>query len=584
VASHLSPEKGPNAGARGLQLTELEALMDGFDRDPVEHGKQIHERIELDSEAFYASTIEILKGQSDSRGVQYLVSLLVANDYVLRALCDPALSHEQAATVAQAAVRIDAMADVKLARAIAESVETGDVVPVSAAAAGRVLEILADISAGTRLLPSLVKILRHNDPYLRSKAVLLVGRANKSARWTSQRLNDADSRIRANAVESLWGVDNESARELLHNAATDWNNRVAGNALVGLYRLGDCSTIAEIVSMAEHESVIFRATAAWVMGETADPRFLEKLAVLMRETDPVLRKCAFAALRNIKAAVQAAEGEPWLVVGRIPSGEQQRSQRRLYISVASAATDRQQPEILPTQFILSEDGRPVNKYKVADYPLPDTQAVVFVFPRGIENSEAPWRQGAQQCLAWKRTSDFWASLYYVPAGEAEGTNLQHAHLENEPPSYQSNTEAATADLARSPTKFECMDFWRTLSRAIRTADSAIRGKRHIILVNRSKTELTASPELTAALLMKGTLQVVSTCPDPLLEALCMKVNGSFDIAGSEARIPDLIVRAYLRLITRYEITWRPVYPEARELRVRVFTTSGAGEAAIQIAG
>src|SRR5205085_1468063 len=105
----------------------------------------------------------------------------------------------------------------------------------------RLMEILAAISDGARIFPSLVRLLRHPNPHIRSKAVLMIGRGNRSPKWVRQRLADTDSRIRANAAEALWGVNNDEAREILQSLVHDSNNRVAGNAILGLYRLGDCS-------------------------------------------------------------------------------------------------------------------------------------------------------------------------------------------------------------------------------------------------------------------------------------------------------------------------------------------------------
>ena len=97
----------------------------------------------------------------------------------------------------------------------------------------------------SRMMASMLRLLRHPNPYLRSKAVKVVGRGSKSPKWVRQRLADPDPRIRANAIESLWSVDNAEARSLLHFAAAeDGHNRVVANALLGLYYLGECSCSA----------------------------------------------------------------------------------------------------------------------------------------------------------------------------------------------------------------------------------------------------------------------------------------------------------------------------------------------------
>jgi hypothetical protein len=161
--------------------------------------------------------------------------LMVANGMLVRALCEASLSRDQALVLARAAVRVDPMADVQLARKLADSAfGQGETIsdPV------RIMEILAEIADPTRVLPSLMRLLRHSNPYLRSKVVKMIGQGSRSVRWVRSKLGENDPRVRANAVEALWGVDSAEARGLLHFAASDGSNRVIGNALLGLYYLG----------------------------------------------------------------------------------------------------------------------------------------------------------------------------------------------------------------------------------------------------------------------------------------------------------------------------------------------------------
>ena len=81
---------------------------------------------------------------------------------------------------------------------------------------------------------------------------------------TAERLlTKRDPRVRANAIEALWGSDSALARGLFREASRDVNNRVAGNALLGLYLLGDTSAVPQILKMAAQPDPLFRATAAW---------------------------------------------------------------------------------------------------------------------------------------------------------------------------------------------------------------------------------------------------------------------------------------------------------------------------------
>src|SRR5262249_48904960 len=146
-------------------------------------------------------SISLLKDWSDSRGEQFLVSLLAATGMLLEALCDPTLSREQALALGRAAVRMDPAADASLARGLADS-ETGQAVAIVRDPA-RLMGILCEVGEPPRMMASMLRLLRHPDPHMRSKAVKMVGRGSKSVRWARQRLNEPDPRVRANAIEAL---------------------------------------------------------------------------------------------------------------------------------------------------------------------------------------------------------------------------------------------------------------------------------------------------------------------------------------------------------------------------------------------
>ena len=58
------------------------------------------------------------------------------------------------------------------------------------------------------------------------KVARMAGRLLRNLRWLEMRLSDPDPRVRANAVESLWGVNSPEARSLFLTAARDPHHRV----------------------------------------------------------------------------------------------------------------------------------------------------------------------------------------------------------------------------------------------------------------------------------------------------------------------------------------------------------------------
>jgi HEAT repeat protein len=554
----------------------LQALVRYFDRDAVENRKLIRGLLDSDREAFYSSALDILKDQNDSRGCQYLVTLFVAYGLLLRALCDPSISKDQALVLARSAARVDSLADVSLAKSLADSSGT-DEGPVPARDAGRLMEILGEISDGTRILPSLMRMLRHPNPYLRSKAVKMIGRGSRSVRWVQNKLNESDPRIRANAIEALWGLDTDEARALLLTATRDGNNRVAGNAMLALYRLGDNSVIPELVKMADHESALFRSTSAWVMGESGDPRFTETLARLMRDSNAAVRTRALSALGRIKAALaQSRQGEQWVVSGLLQDFASPKATRRVQLSVASEE-GRGYPRILPTQFIVSEDGQLVMAYRVLQRAVAEAMSVVFAVPRVAVPGGSPWSRGALACRSWKRPSDLWAVSAYL-AGEGEEGN--NGSLD-EPPRFTSHGDALESAFEQPAPRSECTDFWRTIWRAVRNDQSQSRGKRHLILFSQSDPFRSAGDGLVSAVLAsRTTVQVIAPARSPKLEDFCRRARANFQFAESDDEIARSLEMSYLNLLARHEITWQSTCPDAGNLRIRINSPSGWGEVAI----
>jgi HEAT repeat protein len=541
----------------------LDVLVRNLDRDAARSKRLIRQMLQDDHAGFLRIALPVLKSSLDSAGAQYVIGILSESGLLVKALSDPQLTREQALALAQTAGRMDSNAEIAIARALSDTVgaaDAGDRVDEHA----RLIEILAAISDGSRIFPLLVRLLRHPNPHIRSKAVLMIGRGNRSANWVRQRLGDSDPRIRANAAEALWGVESEEAQELLRSLVKDSNNRVAGNAIAGLYRLGDHSMISEILAMARHDSPVFRSTAAWVMGATGDPRFTESLAALLREPHSVVRKRAFAALGGIRAAVaRAHEGPPWRMSARLLEPEPGRPGRRLVFGLARE--DGAAPAaLLPTQVLLSEDGQNVVQYRLVERPLPETMSIVFVLPRSGAGA-------VRACLPWKRPTDLWSFLYYSREGAM-------APSVTGPPRFHSTPEAIAAELERVPPAVQCGDLWRNVARAV-AIDGGTAGKRRVIILNEpASTRPPAGEDLvTATAAAQAFVQAVSFGPDARVEEFCRRVSGLSREADDEA-----MLEAYLTLLTRYEVTYLPVAPEAASLKVRLHGPGLYAEARLAI--
>lgn len=132
---------------------------------------------------------------------------------------------------------------------------------------------------------------------------MLVGRRLQSQRWLERHLTSSDARVRANVTEALWSVNSALAAKTFRKCLTDENNRVRGNALIGLHLLGDRSASALVLKLTKDRRPLFRQTAAWVMGRMDDPKLIPTLEQLLEDPDDGVRQSAAHALEAIHRPV-----------------------------------------------------------------------------------------------------------------------------------------------------------------------------------------------------------------------------------------------------------------------------------------
>jgi len=278
----------------------IEQVLDRAATDPAAAGRALMDLLARHGRGLSGEALAVLKKGACTPGQAHLVNLLIENDVLPGTLADPSqFSLEEAVQFVGILSRIDPLVDIKLARWILNHVRTEPLEP-ACQAARRILSILEQTSAAHRLGPLLVQLLRVPDPRIRSKVALLLGRSTQDVRWA---LADPDARVRANAVEVLWGVGSRDVRKTLWETARDTNNRVVGNALLALHRLGEPAAVGALAAMSRHSSPRFRATAAWVMGQTRDPAFLERLRNLEADPEDDVRRNARLALARMAPAM-----------------------------------------------------------------------------------------------------------------------------------------------------------------------------------------------------------------------------------------------------------------------------------------
>jgi hypothetical protein len=488
---------------------------------------------------------------------------------MMRALCEPALPEQRVRGVIQALIEEDVANDLVLAKGVVDLAQVQQPVGMRRAMI-RVLNQLERLTEARRIAPRLLPLLRHPDPQLRSKAVRMMGSCSKNTQWVARQLADPDARTRANAIEALWGMSDMESRELLRSSIQDPNNRIVGNVLLGLYRAGECASIRELVGLAKHPTALFRSSAAWVMGETADPRFKDALKALSEDPDVHVRTRAAASLVLVEAEAAKTEcGVPWRMTALYDPPEREGAARRMEVAVQGIGGD-ELSNLLPTQFWIHEDDQPVLDYEVETKPVPDKVALALLVPAMDDGSELSIVSGALRVLGWKRFQDLWTTVRYKPPkkwtlsatliGEVIGIPpLPEVPVQVEAPVFTIDRELAAQGLQEIRDAAEYNGLWDTI------IDT------HIACVGVGSSEV--APHLAiyvpcdpgrppeyqmkrlAALDLTVPICCIARAGSPFLEELCTRSKGSYHVVGSDTDAIDVLEKHYVRQIARYVVTY-----------------------------
>ena len=558
----------------------IAAEVAAFRRDPPRAREALRDLVSRGPDAFCQAALPLLKQEQGGAGVRFLHALLPD----LLPLCNPALcSLEDDVAIARLVMRKDPLLEVKLAKRIGNS-QTREGPPIETAVALRILEVIATVADGTRILPILIQCLRQPDPRLRSKAALLIGRTNRSAQGVEKAAWEPDARVRANCVEALWGVDTEAARAALWAATSDPHNRVQGNALLGLYRLGDAASIGPLVRMSAHAEPLFRATAAWAMGETGDPRFLPILTSMVGEPDAIARRHVFRAISRVKRAISGLAQAPPL---RVALGQTycQPDGVRLVRAALSLPGGGEVTELRPTGIVLWQGPRMIAEYTVRGPRSPARLALAVALPAlraFTQPSCVALEQGAQACVALQRQPD---RIAIVRFGQTPP--------EADPGSLQPGASFLGEDVSALDPELEELRKLPSYAQVLRTLLNTLThvpGASHALLLE-DRTATSAMPKLDSAgaqtLIRDARAAKVAVhsvaLTDPggspgILAEVAAQTGGVCLAASDPEAIPALCEKLSFFLLHSLEVLYCPEDPEpAGPLKLQVYCAQGCGE-------
>ncbi len=406
-------------------LPDVPRILEQFERNPTSVAKTMRDWIERDPSGFCHEVIPVLSQVKDGPGCRHLLWLISGSKILVRVLCDPSLLSEEAAcSLAERFREIDQSFMMNLIRDLFGPDGAGGISLAEPTYGLRFLQLFGGEGNKIRLLTVVGRLIRHPNARLRSKAAAMIGKMSRHYEWIEQIQNETDDRVRANALEALWepGIP-ERFRALLWESVNHRNNRVAGNALLGLYRQGESGCIPLISSISMHAQEEFRATAAWVIGETGDNRFRHHLHRLVDESSLLVRQNTLKAFQKLEK-LQLAKVEALRLVffGRAQDAARESSEAsdtaaRQVIRVAAVSQQGTPVEtLLPTDFRIIRDASIVERYAVHKEPLPETISIAFAIPAndgGGKRLHNRWHSFFSQLFKKRRHMDCWAFQEYA---------------------------------------------------------------------------------------------------------------------------------------------------------------------------
>ncbi len=528
----------------------IEQILDQLEQNPAQARKSLRTAWEQSPPAeFRAATVGLI-ARGQGAGPRFLVTFLLQNDALESNLGNhDAYTREEALTIARVAHKVDPSLDVKLAMQLAGRHVTEE------KDAGRILDILEVISQPSTLLPLMSGIMQHPNAKVRSKAALLMGKGNRNAAWVRQQLREPNERVRANAVESLWGLDSDDIVSLFHAASIDTHRRTAVNGMVGLYLSHKIESLSLLANAAQHGDAHFRASAAWGMGHTHDLRFVPPLTRLVRDADPTVRSNALKAVGKVRAFRKLIESQAAFRAWIGTAVRHADGWRELSGVVRANGTP---PALHPLQYVVDESGRFVYNYQVAVRPETE-MAAGFVMPQAAAVDRA-WAV----LKAERRPQDSWNAAVYTDSG-----------VDRQAGQYSNFLRALIALLPQLPVRDH---------RAIFVAGSPVFDSSEIDTGREQIQKLIQDATNASVRIHAITPPVCAPVMRVTLHEVARSTGGRYIETSSEEAFEKGIVSLGMTLFPSFQIRYRLEEPAAAKVKLLISSPAGIGECEADLSG
>lgn len=259
------------------------------------------ERLNQACEQIARTCVRDIATQSNVSEARLMLPWLIADGRYLSLLLDPDfLSLEEAHRVSQIIREADPGFFLKF-EGLADATSTEQ----DLRRLERALNLFGGDGTSNVLFPWLRRLTSHSDQRIRSKAVKVCCTLRPNPALVEKQLKSDDVRVRANAIEALWGMAGTEVVPILREALNDSSHRVVVNALVGLYFHQPDEALEQMLRLCNHPVPFFRAAAAWGLGRIADRRAIPAIEKLTKDAENVVRERAAKVLETFSATKTA---------------------------------------------------------------------------------------------------------------------------------------------------------------------------------------------------------------------------------------------------------------------------------------
>ena len=422
----------------------------------------------------------------------------------------------------------------------------------------RVLEILSQSVDAEHLEGILTLLSEHPDPRLRSKVAMLAGSMLREQPKCVALLKDPDPRVRANAIASLWGRRDSESIHIFKEASLDSYHRVIANGVYGLYMAGEISSVRGILKLVRDADLDRQLAGGWLMGQTADPRFLNVVEEYLTVKTGRVKLALLNASRKIKKRLSDLKAKPALGLELVGFDRLEKGRVRASLLVRRPDGTKFAPnELLATQVIVKDGDLRVDQVHFEARGGVEAAHSIFLIPQRTTAARGFYdemEQGLEVAISQKRATDYWSIQKYNPPSkgkQSEPTLIDFSTDATGLVKHQlKDLEGASASLAEG--------FELALS-----SFPASSSRRHLVLV--LDPELGAEFEVPAtwpALMEKqGVVLYVVSCGElseataqPLWQ-LCSARRGAYLESKVEARLAPVLARLASALPGYFYVTY-----------------------------